>query len=414
MTVSPWSPRRDGEVGGIALTPESEPRTPRVQSPQTYLFVINSFLAGGAERSLVELLPRLVENGIRPVIACLTYREVGFEEEVRNAGYDVRLLGGHGRLGKMRSLRRLIKELRPALVYTSLFDADVTGRIAALGMDVPVISNLANTAYDPARLADPNIDSRRLKLVQLIDGFTSRHMTDHFHAVSQAAKDSTVATLGVDPARITVVKRGRDAQRLGVQTPERRQAARHALDLRADAAVVVTVGRQEYQKGHSHLIAAFADVVRDHPGARLLIAGREGHASPQLVELIRQLELTEVVRLLGHRSDIPEVLAAGDLFVFPSLYEGLGGALIEALALQLPVVASDLPALREVVAEGENALLTPPGDAAALAAAISRLLGDPDLRRRFGARSRELFDAEFHLETATGKMLDMLTQVAQS
>lgn len=396
------------------MTPDSEPMTRPNQSLQTYLFVINSFLAGGAERSLVELLPRLVDNGIRPVIACLAYREVGFEEEVRSAGYDVRLLEGHGRFGKVRSLRRLIRELRPALVYTSLFDADVTGRVAALGMDVPVISNLANTAYDPARLADPNINSRRLKLVKFVDGFTSRHMTDHFHAVSQAAKDSTVATLGVDPARITVVKRGRDAERLGVRTPERQQAARHALGLAADAAVVVTVGRQEYQKGHRYLIEAFADVVRDHPGARLLIAGREGHATAQLVELIRRLELTEVVRLLGHRSDIPEVLAAADLFVFPSLYEGLGGALIEALALQLPVVASDLPALREVVAEGQNAVLTAPGDAGALAAAISRLLGDPALRHRYGTRSRELFDAEFHLETATDKMLEMLAQVAQS
>lgn len=172
-----------------------------------YLFVINSFLAGGAERSLLELLPCLVDSGVTPMIACLNYREVGFEEDVRAAGYDVRLLSGRGRMAKIRSLRRIIKQERPDLVYTSLFDADLAGRIAAIGVDVPVISNLANTAYDPARLADPNIDARRLKLVQLVDGWTSRHLTDHFHAVSQAVKDSTVATLKVDPRRITVVKR---------------------------------------------------------------------------------------------------------------------------------------------------------------------------------------------------------------
>lgn len=377
-----------------------------------YLFVINSFLAGGAEKSLVELLPRLVEEGVTPIVASLHYRKVGFEREVRDAGYDVRLLSGRGRLGKARALRRLIKEVSPDLVYTSLFDADLAGAIATIGLDVPLISNLANTAYDPARLADPNIDKRRLKIVKWIDGFTSRHMTDHFHAVSQAVKDSTVETLGVDPNRITVVKRGRDSDRLGIRSPERTAAARDLLGIPQQAEVVVTVGRQEYQKGHSYLIEAFAAVVASRPDARLLIAGREGHSTAALECLIIDLGLESVVMLLGHRSDVPEVLAASDLFVFPSVYEGLGGALIEALALELPVVATDIPALREVVREGENALLVPPQDSKALSSAIVAVLGDRDTLSNFGQRSRELFDAEFRAEDAAERMVVMLSAVA--
>ena len=377
-----------------------------------YLFVINSFLAGGAERSLVEMLPRLVEEGVTPIIASLHYREVGFEEEVREAGYDVRLLSGRGRFGKAWALRRLITEESPDLVYTSLFDADLAGWIATRGVDVPLISNLANTAYDPARLADPNIDERRLKAIRAIDGYTSRHGTDHFHAVSQAVKDSTVGTLGVDPTRITVVKRGRDSDRLGRRSIERTAAAREILDLPEGAEVVVTVGRQEYQKGHRYLIEAFADVVVERPDALLLITGREGHSTAELQELIATLGLESVVRLLGHRSDIGEVLAASDLFVFPSLYEGLGGALIEALALELPVVATDLPALREVVSDGENALLVPPRNPGALSAAITGLLGDSDKMERFGMRSRQIFDEEFRAEDATERMVAMLTAVA--
>ncbi|MFV2000830.1 MAG: glycosyltransferase [Acidimicrobiia bacterium] len=377
-----------------------------------YLFVINSFLAGGAERSLVELLPRLVEEGVTPIIASLHYREVGFEEEVRDAGYDVRLLSGSGRLGKARALRRLIKEESPDLVYTSLFDADLAGSLATIGIDVPLISNLANTAYDPARLADPHINKRRLKAVKWIDGFTDRHMTDHFHAVSQAVKDSTVQTLGVDPDRITVVKRGRDSDRLGRRTPERTTAARAMLGIPEAAEVVVTVGRQEYQKGHRYLIEAFAGVVASRPDARLLIAGREGHSTAALQSLINELDLGSVVTLLGHRSDVPEVLAASELFVFPSLYEGLGGALIEALALGLPVVATDLPALREVVHEGENAILVPPRDSDALGSAIITLLEEPGTQASFGERSRELFEEEFRIEDSTDRMIMMLTAVA--
>ena len=377
-----------------------------------YLFVINSFLAGGAERSLVEMLPRLVEEGVTPIIASLHYREVGFEEEVRDAGYDVRLLSGRGRLGKAWALRSLISHESPDLVYTSLFDADLAGWIATRGMRVPLVSNLANTAYDPARLADPNIDERRLKVIRSIDGYTSRHGTDHFHAVSQAVKDSTVETLGVDPTRITVVKRGRDSDRLGSRSIERTAAAREMLDLPEGADVVVTVGRQEYQKGHRYLIEAFAAVVVERPNALLLITGREGHSTAELQELIATLGLESVVRLLGHRSDVAEVLVASDLFVFPSLYEGLGGALIEALALELPVVASDLPALREVVSDGENALLVPPRDPEALSRAITDLLGDRDKMEKFGTRSRQIFDEEFRAEDATEGMVAMLAAIA--
>jgi glycosyltransferase involved in cell wall biosynthesis len=338
---------------------------------------------------------------------------VGFEQEVREAGFDVRLLEGKGLVAKARSLRSLIKEMRPNLVYTSLFDADMVGRMACIGIDVPLMSNLANTAYDPARLDDPNVDARKLRVVKMVDGFTARHLTDHFHAVSQAVKDSTVDTMRVKPDRITVVKRGRDENRLGHAGPERRRAVRMRLGLVEDADVVVTVGRQEYQKGHRHLVAAFAKVAAERPQAVLLIAGRHGHASAALEAQIAGLGLGGVVKLLGHRSDVADVLAASDLFVFPSVYEGLGGALIEALALSLPVVVSDIPALREVVVEGQNALLVPPGDDAQLASAILELLSDPEQMHRYGLRSREVFEAEFRAEMAAKRMLELLATTAK-
>ncbi len=379
----------------------------------TYLFVINSFGAGGAERSLLEFLPKLAATGVRPVIACLSRSDVGFEDEVRAQGWDVRVLAGIGRLAKIRSLRALIRELRPALVYTALFDADIAGRIAAARTGVPVVSNLANTAYDPARLADPNVDARKLALVRMVDGFTARHLTDHFHAISDAVKESTVETMGVEPERISVVRRGRDPARLGEPSPERTAAARALLGLPADALVVATVGRQEYQKGHRHLIDAFATVVERRPEAVLVIAGREGHASAALGDQIARLGLDDRVRLLGHRSDVAEVLSAADLFAFPSVYEGLGGALIEALALGLPIVASDLPALREVVRPGENADLVSPTDSAGLAAAVVALLDDPARRQAYGARSRQLFEDGFDADRAADEVVTLLAGIAR-
>jgi glycosyltransferase involved in cell wall biosynthesis len=378
-----------------------------------YLFVINSLLAGGAERSLIDLTPRLIERGIVPIIACLYEKRGGFESEALRSGLDVRVLPGRRKLAKIMALRQLIKRERPNLVYTALFDSDVLGRLATIGIDVPVMTNLANTAYDDARLGDPNIDRVRLRIVRWIDGFTARHLTDHFHAISQAVKDSTVAHLGVSPQKITVVKRGRDAQRLGERSDARRVGMRSRLRIDHDAEVVLAVGRQEYQKGHRYLIDAFALVSAARPQARLLIAGREGHATNDLAEQIADLRLNELVTVLGHRDDVADVMAAADLFVFPSLYEGLGGALIEALALGLPVVASDLPALREVVREGENADLVAPGDARGLAVGILGLLDDLERRLQYAERSRQIFSSEFRAEIANERMLDLLARVAR-
>ena len=379
-----------------------------------YLFVINSFLAGGAERSLLELMPVLAERDIDPVVVTLYRREVGFEDEVRAGGWDVRQLGSGGWLGRIRELRKMIKAESPDLVYTSLFDADLVGRLAGVATRVPVVSNLANTAYDPARRSDPNVNTRRLALVQAADGFTARHFTDHFHAVSQAVSDSSVETLRIDPSNITVVYRGRDVSRLGEPSPERRAMSRGELALGADDEVIVTVGRQEDQKGHRVLIEAFAGVQEKRPKAVLLIVGREGHSTAELHGMVAELGLGASVRFLGHRDDVPDVLASADVFAFPSLYEGLGGAVIEAMALGLPIVASDIPALREVVKVGENAALVPPGDVSSLQSAVENLLSDSASMSRFGAESRKIFMSRFDGAVAARNLADLLENVAST
>ncbi|MBA2338744.1 MAG: glycosyltransferase [Acidimicrobiia bacterium] len=217
----------------------------------------------------------------------------------------------------------------------------------------------------------------------------------------------------VPPDRITVVGRGRDPDRLGTPSPGRTAAARIALGLSAAHQVVVAVGRQEYQKGHRHLVDAFGLMAGSHPDAVLVIAGRQGKATADLEAQIERLGLGGRVRLLGHRGDVAEVLAAADVFAFPSLYEGLGGALIEAMALGVPIVASDLAALREVVRSGENADLVPPADPAALAQALSALLDDEPRRQAYGARSRQLFEQSFDGAAASEALLALLAKIAR-
>ena len=199
---------------------------------------------------------------------------------------------------------------------------------------------------------------------------------------------------------------------MGNPGSERRARARQGLELRANDVVLATLGRQEFQKGQWHLLEAMVPLAAMHPNIRLLVGGRRGNASPMLEQVMRSSSLNGEVRFLGHRDDAPEVLAAADVFVFPSLYEGLGGSLIEAMALGLPIVASDLPAIREVVEADGNALLVPPGSSRELASAVELLIGDEQRRKAMGARSRRIFEERFTLEQSSKRMIELFERVA--
>lgn len=381
----------------------------------SYLFLINSLSPGGAERSLVELLAPLARTGVSPILICLNRSEVGFQQEVVDGGFDLRFIETGNLLGRVRELRSIIRSESPRLIHTTLFDSDLVGRLAAIGTGVPVITTLANTTYDPARIAgDANLNPAKVGLVKMIDRVTARMLTDHFHAISNAVKDSAVTHLGIDPGKVTVVPRGRDPERLGRRTEERRQSARETLGIGEDQAIVLTVGRHEYQKGQMHLIDAFANVLRRHPSTVLVIAGRDGNATETLHRRTDELALADRVLFLGHRSDVGDLMAAADVFAFPSLWEGLGGVLIEALALEVPIVSSDLDATREVVGgDGTSGLLVPPDDPASLASTIGDLLDDSQFRKRVVSDSRRRFEAKFLLDDRSAELIEVLGKVAR-
>src|SRR5690606_5335714 len=125
------------------------------------------------------------------------------------------------------------------------------------------------------------------------------------------------------PLPYTTLFRSRDPERIGEPTPERRRRVRRALGLDDETPVLVTVGRQEFQKGHRYLIEAMPKILERHPRTRLLIVGRRGAATSELERAVADFERADSVSFLGHRADVTDLMAAADLFVFPSLFEGL-------------------------------------------------------------------------------------------
>jgi glycosyltransferase involved in cell wall biosynthesis len=184
------------------------------------------------------------------------------------------------------------------------------------------------------------------------------------------------------------------------------------LGLAEDDKVIVNVGRREYQKGQRFLIDAVRILAPRFPNLVCLIAGRDGHLSEELGRMQREYGLESRVRFLGHRDDIPDLLAASDIFVMSSLYEGLPGAAIEAMALGLPVVGSDIAPTREVVEPGKSGLLVAPASGAAIASALRELLDQREVGLRMGREGRAMFLERFTLTRSTERMVELFRGVA--
>jgi glycosyltransferase involved in cell wall biosynthesis len=376
------------------------------------LYVIDSLGRGGSEQSLVELIAALKPLGVSATVFRLASTRGVLEPELEALGVSVKSPSGAGKLRRIRDLRREIRATKPDLLHTSIFGSDQAGRIAAWRTGTPVVTSLVNTFDDPSRRSDPAITPWKLRVASTIDGWTARHLTDHFHAVSKRVARSATSALRVPASRVTVIERGRDESRLGQRTDERRQRVRAALDLSATAEVVIAIGRQEHQKGQRFLLEAFDRVVAARPHAVLLIAGREGASTRELEAARRRSPAAERIRFLGERSDVPDLLVAADVFALSSLYEGLPGALIEAMALELPIVATAIEPVRELVEHETSALLVPASDSAGLGDALVRVLGDRDLARRMTAHARATFVERGSVERSATEMLELYRRIA--
>lgn len=387
------------------------------------LIVIDSLLPGGAERSLLSILPGLAERQIEPKLVCLKRVPVNLENRAVELGFPPHYLLDGEVGGKwyfklpywIRRLRQCVRDERPALVHSTLFQASLTSRLGLVGTRVPHLSSVVNMDYSPERNQDPNIKGGSylsalklgavLALNRLTTGLVSR-----FHAVTPAIKAETTRHLGVPPEKISVVFRGR--QRPMPIPEERRKEVRKSLGIAPETKVLLNVGRQEYQKGQLYLLRALAEEPLRDQDIKLLVAGRRGAVSAELEEEIQRLNLGEKVQILGHRDDIPELLGASDAFILPSLFEGAAGALLEAMSARVPMVVSALPELKGLVDE-RCALTVPTRSPESIAIATARLLHDQALSETLTEEGLRIFNDSFLLERIVAEMAMLYRETAK-
>lgn len=366
------------------------------------LYFISSLEQGGAEQSLAEVTPHLVARGIDLDVASVLHGS-GVEDALARAGATVtRLADAGGWPSRVAAAHRLIRLRQPDLLHTTLFEADLMGRVLGPVNRVPIVTTLANTSYGPEHVRNPAKRSWEVRGAHAADALSSRAVR-RFHAVSAVVADVMSKRLMVPRSRVDIVWRGRGRARLGYTSPERRADGRRALGYTGDRPLLLALGRHERQKALDVAIAAMDDVRRAHPEAVLLIAGREGSQTEALHDLVARRGLEPNVEILGHRTDVPDLLAASDMLVFPSRWEGLPGSVLEAMALDTPVVATDLPNTLE--ATDGCARLVPVDDVPALAAAITATLEDGAQTARQVVAARDRFDREFAIERAADGMV---------
>lgn len=366
------------------------------------LYVIDSLSASGAERSLAEMIGPLRQRGVSIAVSYLHERP-GLRPELEALGTTVRCVRRSG-LGSVGELSRLIRRSRPDLVHTTLFEADIAGRLASTIARNPVVSSLVNVAYGPEHFRIPNMNANKLRAARMLDASTAR-LTVRMHAISNEVARVMGQRLRYPGDRIDVVRRGRDPSLLGSRTPRRRRDARDRLGIADDGPVVLAAARQEHQKGLDVLLHAFASLRGTFPRARMFVAGRSGASTPQLEALVDHLGLGDSARFLGARADVGDLLCAADVFVLPSRWEGLGSVLLEAMALEAPIVATALPAVEEVVSHRDTAVLVPVEDPIALADAIYAVLKDGDTASEMARRARDRFAEHFTIDRIADEMV---------
>jgi glycosyltransferase involved in cell wall biosynthesis len=294
------------------------------------------------------------------------------------------------------------------LVHTHLTFANVYGRLAARVVGLPATTTFHNTDYEPEVMVETAVRPWKLAPYRLAERLTAVRGWPVV-AVSQFVADSVHRRLGYARDAIEVIYNGIAPASWQEVSDADRAAARHALGVPVDAQVVLQVGRLSAQKGQLQTLEA-ARRLRDRRRMRFILVG-DGPLRAELEAAIAAAELGASVSLAGGRADVRTFLSAADLFVFPSRHEGLGIAVLEAMAAGLAVVACRTGPLPEIVTDGETGVLVPSGDVDALARAVDGLLSDPARARAMGRRGREEVIRRFSIATAALRHAAFYTRV---
>jgi glycosyltransferase involved in cell wall biosynthesis len=360
--------------------------------------LIDSLTMGGAEVLLADLARGAPAHGLELSVGYLHSTEPAAAPRLRSAGLEPEPVGA-GSLFDPRTfplVRRHLERVRPAVVHTHLQYSDLLGGAAARSLGLPAVC----TVHVLDERATPR-DRARAGLVAL----ARRRCHDRVIAVSDHIRHAHLASGADRPEHVVTVHNGIAAR----PEPGAGARVRAELGLARDDIVVAVVAVLRNRKGHDLAVTAIEEVRRAHPHVRLLIVG-DGPARREVGSLMQRLGDAAV--LTGHRDDVMAVLDATDVLLHPSRADAFPTVLVEGLAAGVPIVATAVGGIPEIVEDGRSGLLVPPSlTGEAFGAPLARLVAQPAVRRAFADHGRQRFAAEFTAERWAARLRGVYEQV---
>ncbi|MBI4347714.1 MAG: glycosyltransferase [Elusimicrobia bacterium] len=366
------------------MTTAAPPKTKKV------LYVSTSTTQGGAEKTLYTLATLLDPKQFQ-VAAVVSLKAKGvFAEKLEAAGHRVYTLGvqDRPRFRHLKDLAEIIAANKPDIVHAIMYQAiQLCRALKGLGYaQFPLVSA-------------PRVHYRTRSGFSLFIDKTLKPYDTMLVTESEASRKYLLEELRYDSAKVSTIYNGVDIASWPVSKADRTRL-RAQLRLNPEDVLVGAVGRLDVQKGHRYLIEAVAKLKAAQP-VKLAIAG-DGPLRRELESLARQLRVEEDVAFLGEVKDVPAWLSAFDVFALPSLWEGLPNAMLEAMAMGLPVVATNVDGVPEILQHDVDGLLCAPKDSQSLFVQLQDLVMDPELRSKLGASAKRAIKERF-------KLMDMIS-----
>lgn len=350
--------------------------------PVKVIYLITELNIGGAQTVLLRFLTHLDRNRFTPCVICLYNGDAPIAQAIRSLNIEVIDLRVHHKadLTSLLRLYNLLVQKQPTILHTHLFHVNLPGRILGRLAGVPIIINSEhNMAMEP-------------EWRYRVNAWTSS-LVDRVTTISEAIHQFSLQHIGLPAKKVVVIY---DGVELNHSSRFTRQQARQSLGLPLEGLVLGAVSRFDPVKGLAFLIQAFAQL-KNQANLQLVLVG-DGPERPTLESLAQDLGIIDRVYWPGFRTDILDLLPAFDIFIQPSIFEGLSMSILEAMAACLPVVATNVGGIPEIVSDGITGCLVPPRDPAALAQAIQTLINQPELRDRMGQAGLERVRQEFSVQ----------------
>ncbi len=354
------------------------------------MHLITSLEPSGAERVVYELATRTDRSRFAVSAACIRAVRGEVGQWLERAGIRVHYLDVKSKFSpaKFFSLVNLLKRERVKILHTHLFHGDQAGRIAARLTGVPAVVSTEHI-----------VERRRLPWRTVINAMTWR-MADKIICVSNSVRNHLRTTHRIPPGRLAVIPNGIDIEKLRV--PISKTDARRKFRLPEQARVVASAGRLDYQKGYDLLIHTVLILIKRFPELVFCIAG-DGPDNENLAEQARGMGLQNIIRFLGQVNNVPELLQAADFYVQPSRWEGHPLALIEAMAVGLPVVATDVPGNRDAIISEETGILVEVESPESLAAGLGYIISEEEKAAKLGAAAAAFANREYDAKTMAAR-----------